>query len=140
MPLRFLVGRLIGSFQTDELGQSGRITHLQAQRGVDRIVALILALVVIVISLQLEAAKNSLNPNRFAALARLSGLGLVLGVDSVGGLLEQPADQRIGRFENRRAHQDFQPGDGISVQLFGFETGDQLLDFFFLGEEDFGRD
>jgi hypothetical protein len=26
------------------------------------------------------------------------------------------------------------------VQLFGFETGDQLLDFFFLGEEDFGRD
>ena len=104
MPLRFLVGRLIGSFQTDELGQSGRITHLQAQRGVDRIVALILALVVIVISLQLEAAKNSLNPNRFAALARLSGLGLVLGVDSVGGLLEQPADQRIGGFENRRAH------------------------------------
>jgi hypothetical protein len=63
-----------------------------------------------------------------------------LGVDSVGGLLEQPADQRIGRFENHRAHQDFQSGHSVSMQLFGFKTGDQLLDFFFLGQEDFGRD
>jgi len=56
-----------------------------------------------------------LNPNRFPALARLSGVGLVIGVDSVGGLLEQPADQRIGGFKNRRAHQDFQLRDGVSV-------------------------
>jgi len=62
------------------------------------------------------------------------------GVDPVGGLLEQPADQRIGGFENRRAHQHFQLGDGVSVQLPGFKTTDQLLDFGFLGEEDFGRD
>jgi len=107
MPLGFQVGRLIGSFQTYEFGQGRRITHLQTQRGVHRIVALILALVVVVIPLQLEAAKNPLNPNRFPALARLSGVGLVIGVDSVGGLLEQPADQRIGGFKNRRAHQDF---------------------------------
>jgi hypothetical protein len=71
--------------------------------------------VIVVISLQLEAAKNPLNPNRFPALARLSGVGLVIGVDSVGGLLEQPADQRIGGFKNRRAHQDFQLRDGVSV-------------------------
>jgi hypothetical protein len=95
---------------------------------------------VVVIPLQLEAAKNPLNPNRFPALARLPGLGLVMGVDAVGGLLEQPTNQRVGGFENRRAHQDFQLGDGVSVQRFGFKTGDQLLDFFFLGQEDFGRD
>jgi hypothetical protein len=55
-------------------------------------------------------------------------------------LLEQPADQGVGGFEYRRAHQDFQLRDGVSVEIFGFKTGDQLLDFFFLGEEDFGRD
>jgi hypothetical protein len=63
-----------------------------------------------------------------------------MGVDPVGGLLEQPAGQRVGEFENRRAHQHFQLGDGVSVQLLGFKTANQLLDFFFLGEEDFGRD
>jgi hypothetical protein len=43
----------------------------------------------------------------------------------------------MGGFENRRAHQDFQLRDGVSV---GFKPGDQLLDFFFLDQEDFGRD
>jgi hypothetical protein len=55
-------------------------------------------------------------------------------------LLEQPANQRIGGFENRRAYQHFQLGDGVSVQFSGFEPADQLLDFLLLGEEDFGRD
>ena len=140
MPLGFLVSRLIGSFQTYKLGQGRRISHFQTQRRVDRIVALILALVVVIIPLQLEAAKNPLNPNRFPAFARLPSVRLVMGVDAVGGLLKQPANQRVGRFENRRAHQDFQLGDGVSVERLRFETGDQLLDFFFLGEEDFGRD
>ena len=67
-------------------------------------------------------------------------MGLVAGIGAVGGLLEQPADQGIGGFENRRAHQDFQLGDGVALQFFGFETANQPLDFFFLGKEDFGRD
>jgi len=67
-------------------------------------VALILARVVVVIPLQPEAAENPLNLNRFPSLARLSGLGWVLGVNPIGGLLEPPADPRIGGFENRRAH------------------------------------
>ena len=140
MPLGFQVGRLGGPFQTDELGQGRRIAHLQTQRGGGRRVALILARVIVVIPLQREAAKNPLHPNRFPALAHLSGLGLVADIGTVGGLLEQPADQRIGGFENRRAHQHFQLGDAVPVQLLGLEAGDQLLDFFFLREEDFGRD
>jgi len=76
MPLGFQAGRLIGSFPTYEFGPGRRITRLQTQRGGHRIVALILALVAVVIPLQLEVAKNPLNPNRFPALARLSGVGL----------------------------------------------------------------
>lgn len=49
MPLGFQVGRFIGSFQTDQLGQGRGITHLQTQRGVHRRVALLLALVVVII-------------------------------------------------------------------------------------------
>lgn len=102
--------------------------------------ALILALVVVIIALEAEAAKNPLHPDPFPALARLPGLRLVAGVDAIGGLLEQPTDQRIGGFENRRAHQDFQLRDGVSVQRLGCKAGDQLLDFFFLREEDLGWD
>ena len=100
--------------------------------------ALVLALVIIVIPLQLEAAKNPLNADRFPALARLSGFGLVAGIGAVGGLLEQPTDQGIGGFEHRRSHQDFQLGDALAVQLPGFKTVDQLLDFLFLRQEDLG--
>ena len=40
------------------------------------------------------------------ALAVLSGLGLVMGIDPLDRLLEEPAYQFIGRFEHRRADQD----------------------------------
>ena len=43
MTLGFEVGRLVGSFQTDALGQGRRIAHLQTQPGVGRMVALVLA-------------------------------------------------------------------------------------------------
>jgi hypothetical protein len=32
-----------------------------------------------------------------------------------------------------RAHQHFELGDALAVQLPGFKAGDQLLDFFLLG-------
>lgn len=103
-------------------------------------VALILAGVIVVIPLQREAAEDALHPDGVPALAHLSGFGLVAGIGPVRGFLEQPANQRIGGFENRRAHQDFQLGDALAVQLPGFKAGDQLLDFFFLSEEDGGRE
>jgi hypothetical protein len=81
-----------------------------------------------------------LHPDGFPALVRLPSLGLVVGIGAVGGSLEQPTDQRIGGFEDRRAHQDFQLSDAVAVQRLGFEAGDQLLDFFFLCEADFRRD
>lgn len=55
-------------------------------------------------------------------------------------MLEQPTDQGIGGLEPRRAHQDFQLGDALAVQLPGFKAGDQLLDFIFLRQEDGGRE
>lgn len=103
-------------------------------------VALILARVIIVVPLQLEAAEDALHPDGFPALARLPSFGLIAGIGPVRSFLEQPADQGIGGFEHRRAHQHFQFGDALAVQLPGFETGDQLLDFLFLGEADGGRE
>lgn len=103
-------------------------------------VSLLLTLVIIVIPLQLEAAKDALNDDGFPSLARLPNLGLVGNIGPVSGLLEQPADQRIGGLEHRRAHQHFQLGDALSAQLPRFKTGDQLLDFFLLGEEDGRRE
>jgi hypothetical protein len=47
MPLGFQIDRLIGSFQTNELGQGRRVTHLQTQRRVRRIMAFLLSWVVI---------------------------------------------------------------------------------------------
>ena len=96
MPLGFEVGRLIGPFQTNELGQSRGVAHLQTQRRIGRIVALVLTGVVIIIPAQIEAAEDALHPDRFPSLATLSRLGLVMGIDPLGRLLEQPAHQFIG--------------------------------------------
>lgn len=100
---------------------------------------LLLAGVIVVIPRQRKAAKNPLHFKGGPALAVLSGLGLVTGVGLIGGLLEQPADQGIGGFENRRAHQYLQLGHRIAVQLPGLKAGRQLLDFLLLGQEDFRR-
>lgn len=121
------------------LASAGVYTHLQAQCGSGGRVALILARVIVVIPLQLEAAKDALNPDGFPALANLPGFRLVASIGLIGGFLEQPADQGIGGFEHRRAHQDFQLGDALAMHLPGFKAGDQLLHFFFLREADGGR-
>jgi hypothetical protein len=66
---------------------------------------LLLTCVVVVVAPELEAAKNPLYPDRFLALANLRGFGLVRRVAALGRLLEQPADQVVGRLENGRTHQ-----------------------------------
>ena len=48
------------------------------------------------------------------------------------------ADQRVGGFENRRAHEDFQLGDRVSLDRLCLKTGNQLLDFLVLGQKDLG--
>ena len=77
--------------------------------------AALLKTLCIVMPLQLEAAKDALHLQRFRALAHLPRLGLVSPIHPVGGLLKQPAHQGIGGFENGRAHQDLQLGDGIAL-------------------------
>ena len=52
--------------------------------------------------------------------------------------LQQKSHQRVGRLENRRAHQHFQLLDRHPVGLLGLEAGHQLLDFLVLGQEEFG--
>jgi hypothetical protein len=53
----------------------------------------------------------------------LARLGLVGSVDLIGGLLQQPAHQRIGRLEEDRAHQYFHLLDRQAVGLVGLEAG-----------------
>jgi hypothetical protein len=114
-PLGFQGGRLIGAFRTNEFGQGRRVTDLQAQRGVRRTMPLLLAWVMVVIPLQVEATKNPLRLDGRPALALLPRLGLVTGIGLIGGSLQQAAHQRISGWENRRAHQDLQLGHGLAV-------------------------
>jgi len=60
-------------------------------------------------------AENPLDLDRFHSFARLTGLRLVPAIYLIGGLLEQPANKRIGRFENGCADQDLQLGDSLSM-------------------------
>ena len=53
--------------------------------------------------------------------------------------LEQPANDLVSRFEDGRAHQYLQVGDGPSCWILGFKLGDQPLDLFVLRKEDLGR-
>ena len=115
MSLGFQAGRLIRTLQTDQLGQGRGITAFQAQGRGRRIMACVLARVVVIIPPQLKAAKDALHPQAFPALAPLPGFGLLSLIRTIGGWLEQPADQGIGGFENRRAHQEPQLGDGVAL-------------------------
>jgi hypothetical protein len=66
--------------------------------------ALLFARVVIIITRQFEAAEHPLHQEGFLPLARLPWLGLVGSVDAINRLLQEPAYQFIGRFENGRPH------------------------------------
>lgn len=103
-------------------------------------VALLTASVMVVIPLQWKGAEDALHLNGLAALERLSGFGLIVGIGPIRRFLKQPADQRICGFENGRAHQDLPLGVPLAVQRLGFKTRDQLPDFFFPGKEDGGRE
>ena len=61
-------------------------------------------------------------------------------INALDRLLKQPAHQLIGRFENRPPNQYLQLSDSASVWGLGFELPNQPLDFFFLRQEDRGRD
>ncbi len=91
---------------------------------------------VVVVTLQSEGTEHPLDLQRLTALAPFTRLGFVSGVDPVGGLLEQPADELVGGFENRGTHQNFQLGDTIAGGLAAGERGHQGLDFCFFGDGD----
>src|SRR5207247_863672 len=137
MPFGLQVGRLISAFQANELGQSWCVADLQSQCGVGRIMAPVLARVIIVIPSYRKAAEDPLRLDGFPAFAHFPGFGLVGSINAVGRLLKQPANQVISRFENGRAHQHLQLSDSSSFWGLGFKLGNQALDFFVLGQEDF---
>jgi len=99
VPLGFEIGRFIRPFQANKFSQGWRVTHLQAQRGIGWIVALLFALVIVVSAEQIEAAKNPLHPKGFPAFEDLSGFGLVGRVDPIDGLLQHPAEQFVAALE-----------------------------------------
>jgi hypothetical protein len=103
-------------------------------------VALFLAFVVVVIALQFKAAEETVNRDRLPGLALLARLGLIGGIDPVGGALHQMAHQGSGRLEDGGAHQTFQLLNGYPLGFLSLEAGDQLLDLLVLGQEDVRRE
>ena len=93
--LGFEIGALIGPFQTKEFGQGWGIAHIQSQSSVGGKVTLFFSFVIIVVAANRKGSENSLHLNGFPAFAQFSRFGLIDGVNSVGGLLQQPAHQLI---------------------------------------------
>src|SRR2546425_1186773 len=138
VPLGFEVGRLIGSLQAEEFGQGWSVADFQTQTRIGRIMALFFALVIIVVAAEPKTSEDSLQLNTFPTFSNLPGFGLISRIDALSSLLEQPAHQFIGRFENRRAHQNLQLSNLLSMRLTGLKGGNQLLDFLLLAENDLG--
>ena len=91
---------------------------------------------VIVISLDFKLAEQPFDFERLPAFAVLSGLGDISGIGTVSSFLKKNGNQVIGRFEYGGANQKLNSLDGGSCESLSVETLDQLLDFFFLSEED----
>jgi hypothetical protein len=134
-----LVAGFVGAFQTDEAGQRGCVASFQPEGGVGGMVPALFPGVVVVGSIQDGVAEDALDLERVPALEDFPGLGLVSGIDPVGGFLDELADQCGDGLENGGAQQYFEIGDEGAAGLGGAEGGDQLLDFFVPGEvEGFG--
>src|ERR1039458_4637825 len=134
-----LVTGLIRSLQADQPGQRRGFVPFQAQRGIGGIMALLFAGVVVVVALEFKGAKDARDVQVFPALALLPRLGLVGGINAIGGLLQKESHQHIGGLEDGGADQHFQLLDGAPVGFPRLEAGHQLLDFLALGEEEFWR-
>ena len=115
------------------------VAAFQSQGSVGRVLPFFFAFMVVVIALQWKETKYALNRDRLSSLALLARFGLVGGIDLVGSLLQQLADQGVGRLENGGAHQAFELLHSYSVGGRGLKTSHQLLDFLVLGEKEFGR-
>ena len=139
MVFGLLVTGLVGSLQATQARQRGRATHLQPQRRIGRIMPLLFAFMVVVVALQGEGAKDAIDSEAGPPLVMLARLGLVGGINAVGGPLQQESHQCIGRLVNRRAHQHLQLLDRHPVGLGRLEASHQLLDFLILGQEELGR-
>ena len=137
MARSLLVAGLIGPLQTDQARQRRGIGAFEPQSGVRRVMPLAFGGMIVVIARQLEVAKEALDLELLTSFADLAGPGLVGGVDSIGGLLQKPADQLVGRLENGRP-QHLQLLDAGALRQMRRELGHQGLDLGLLGEEDFG--
>ncbi len=75
MPLGLQIRGFVRAFQADQPSQSGRVGPFQAQAGISRVVAGVLAGVIVVIPLQGERAEQTLDLDRFPALPFFPRLG-----------------------------------------------------------------
>lgn len=134
--LGFEIRRLVRSLQAQEFGQSRCVTAFQTKGVISRVMPLLFSGIMVVITVEREAAEHSLRVEGVAALVDFAGLGLVGLIDSVGRLLEQPADQFVGGLKDRCPEQGLQLRDEFRLGALGLKSDDQLLDFLILRQED----
>jgi hypothetical protein len=101
--------------------------------------SLLFAFVIVGVAAQLEAPENARDFQAFPSLAPLARLGLMGGIHPVGSRLEEEFHPRVGGLADRGACQHFQLLDRHPVGLLGPETRQQRLDFWVLGQKEFGR-
>ena len=83
----------------------------------------------VVVALQAEGAKETLNLKGRSSLAVLPGTGLVGGIQPVGGLLKQKSNEARRRLEDGRSQQYLQLLDGGASGGLGAEASNQFGDF-----------
>ena len=129
-----LIAALVGTLQADEAGERGSVAAFEPEGFVGGMMAAFLARVVIVGAPQGGRTENTLDMKCVAALADFPGLGLVGGVDLVGGFLEELADDLGSRCENGGAQQFLKVRDEGAAGPGGAKGGNQPLDFLLPGE------
>ena len=139
MLLSLLKTGFINALQTHQACQSGGMAPFQAQSAIDRKMSLFFLRVIPIVPANHKAPKNRAHIQLVRTFVVLARLGLITGVDLFGCLFQQVLHESVAGFEEGGTQEHFQFLDRNTIGLLGRETGDYLLDFGVLGEENFGR-
>ena len=135
MLLSFLIAGFIGSFQANQSQQCGCFASFDAQGGIRRVMTNAFARVVIVIPLQDKGAEDAIDRERLPPLALFSGFGLVGGLDLLAAVCSRNPTRAVAGL-NMAVRTSTSSCCTRHPQGGGLESGYELLDFLFLGQED----
>jgi hypothetical protein len=126
----------IRPLQPDEPRQGGRIADFHPQSRIGRIMATLLAGIIIIQAAQRKGAGQALNLQDDDPLGDFAGAGPIGVLDPFRRALQERAHQSSGWLENGRPHQSLQVLHRRAGWCGRSKLIDQSLDFFALRQEE----